>query len=81
MSIYTKIAQRIFDGKFTGAISGFQTEMEQVLMERINKGFSIEDPTGEYDDQDKLLSASGTIDDYFGGDDKAAEDYYNEIKF
>ena len=79
MNPFEKVAKIVVTGQFAGAISGYQTETEQVLMDKINNGFEIEDPNNVYDEQDRFMSASGTIADFFSHDEEAAEEYLKKL--
>lgn len=79
MNIFEKISDRILNGQFSGAISGYQTETEQRIMDKINEGWEIEDPNEEYDDDDKKMSAAGTVADFFNHDETAAKKYFRSL--
>jgi hypothetical protein len=79
MDIFEKITEAILNGGFSGAISGFQTEQEQRLMDYISMGWEIEDPEGKYSEVDRKMSAVGSVEYYFSYNEEEAGEFYDSI--
>jgi hypothetical protein len=61
MTTASKVATQIIHGRFSGATTGFNSEVLQQLADKVQAGLEIEDPNEEYSEEDKHTSIVGFL--------------------